>query len=188
MLTHVIAWTAAQLGWVIMALTSFNTFTSLLWFIPLYLLELGGPLLAERNGGLPWHAEHLAERYGLLTIISLGEGVVGTMGALAVLVSHGWSGDAVALLACAIAVALWLASEFALYGLMLRSSAAHDAFHAALFGACMAPLVVRVLVTRATDSMTLGFLITALAPVVAVIGFETVGTRHLAEEMDNLTS
>ena len=33
-------------------------------------------------GGTPWHAHHIAERYGLLTIIALGEGVVGTVASL----------------------------------------------------------------------------------------------------------
>ncbi len=34
-----------------------------------------GPLLAERRKvETPWHAHHIAERYGLLTIITLGEG------------------------------------------------------------------------------------------------------------------
>lgn len=38
-------------------------------------IETLGPLLAEtRRGGTPWHAHHIAERYGLLTIIALGEG------------------------------------------------------------------------------------------------------------------
>ena len=33
-------------------------------------------------GGTPWHAHHIAERYGLLAIIALGEGVVGTVASL----------------------------------------------------------------------------------------------------------
>jgi low temperature requirement protein LtrA len=44
----------------------------------------------------PWHAHHLAERYGLLTIITLGEGVIGTVASLgAVVESQGWNVDAV---------------------------------------------------------------------------------------------
>ena len=30
------------------------------------------------RGGTPWHAHHIAERYGLLVIIALGEGLLGT--------------------------------------------------------------------------------------------------------------
>jgi low temperature requirement protein LtrA len=63
---------------------------------PLILIELAGPVIAERGkGGTPWHAGHIAERYGLLTIITLGEGVIGTVASLsAVVESQGWSRDA----------------------------------------------------------------------------------------------
>lgn len=44
--------------------------------LPLTLLELLAPGWAERAGKSSWHAEHLAERYGLLTIIVIGESVL----------------------------------------------------------------------------------------------------------------
>ena len=70
-------------------------FTSLLTAI-----EMAGPVIAERNdGGTPWHAHHIAERYGLLVIIALGEGVVGTVASLsAVIEGQGWTLNA--LLVC----------------------------------------------------------------------------------------
>ena len=47
-------------------------------------------------GGTPWHAHHIAERYALLAIIALGEGVVGTVASLSAVVgAQGWSVDAV---------------------------------------------------------------------------------------------
>ena len=65
--------------------------------IPL-LIELSGPVVAEfRKGGTPWHAHHIAERYGLLVIIALGEGLLGTTIALGVLVDGGWTTDVVLL-------------------------------------------------------------------------------------------
>jgi low temperature requirement protein LtrA len=62
----------------------------------LLLVELSGPYIAERReGGTPWHAHHIAERYSLFAIIALGEGVVGTVAALsAVVEEQGWSVDA----------------------------------------------------------------------------------------------
>ncbi|MDN5789065.1 low temperature requirement protein A [Pseudorhodobacter sp.] len=36
-------------------------------------LELAVPVVAERQGETPWHRHHIMERYGLLTIITLGE-------------------------------------------------------------------------------------------------------------------
>ena len=48
-----------------------------------FVIELSGPFLAERRyGGTPWHAHHIAERYGLMVIIALGEGMIGTMASL----------------------------------------------------------------------------------------------------------
>lgn len=43
------------------------------------LVELAGPVIAERGEGTPWHAHHIAERHGLLTIITIGEIVTGTV-------------------------------------------------------------------------------------------------------------
>lgn len=61
-------------------------------------VELGGPVIAERRrGGTPWHAHHVAERYGLLVIITLGEGLLGTVIALRAIIADGWSSDVVLL-------------------------------------------------------------------------------------------
>src|SRR3954447_22154953 len=75
-LTYVVFVTVAQLGWI----ASIFLHTSVpMTFVVIALLmgvEVLGPILAEtRKGGTPWRAHHIAERYGLLTIIALGEGV-----------------------------------------------------------------------------------------------------------------
>lgn len=67
---------------------------------------MAGPVSAESRYGTRWHGHHVAERYGLLAIIALGEGVVGTIGALAVLIeSDGWTTNAVVLLMSVVLVA-----------------------------------------------------------------------------------
>jgi len=43
------------------------------------LIELSGPAVAERGTGTPWHANHIVERRGQLTIITMGEIVTGTV-------------------------------------------------------------------------------------------------------------
>jgi low temperature requirement protein LtrA len=58
------------------------------WLFPIgAALELAVPLWAERPGMTSWHPHHIAERYGLFTIIVLGESVsasaVGVQNALA---------------------------------------------------------------------------------------------------------
>jgi low temperature requirement protein LtrA len=45
-------------------------------FLTLVALELAVPAWAERAAPTPWHPHHIAERYGLLTIIVLGESIL----------------------------------------------------------------------------------------------------------------
>lgn len=96
-MTYVWTIVIAQIGWVATALLSPSLMQMCAAGAVLLLVELVGPYLAEtRHGGTPWHAHHIAERYGLLTIIALGEGVIGTIASLsAVVEAQGWSMDAV---------------------------------------------------------------------------------------------
>jgi low temperature requirement protein LtrA len=48
----------------------------LLLFLVLVALELAVPMWAEGAGGTTWHPHHVAERYGLLTLIVLGESIL----------------------------------------------------------------------------------------------------------------
>ncbi|MFB2554431.1 low temperature requirement protein A [Herbiconiux liangxiaofengii] len=93
--------TAAQVGWVTLAIAHTTLEATSIIAVVLFAVELLGPWLAERRvreGGTPWHAHHIAERYGLLTIIALGEGVFGTVTAVsAVIELQGWSLEAVLL-------------------------------------------------------------------------------------------
>jgi low temperature requirement protein LtrA len=87
----------AQIGWVAVTFVHLTLVPSALVFVALMLVELAGPYLAEtRHGGTPWHPHHMAERYGLLAIIALGEGVIGTVASLSAVVEmQGWTTDAV---------------------------------------------------------------------------------------------
>ncbi|MEK8046223.1 low temperature requirement protein A [Ideonella margarita] len=61
-------------------------------FVLLMLLEMAVPVWAARSGDTPWHAHHIAERYGLLTLILLGECVMAAVNAMAgVIQARGWS-------------------------------------------------------------------------------------------------
>ena len=96
-------WTllVAQAGWVILAVAETSVAVTFVWVVVLLLLELAGPVLAEtRKGGTPWHPHHIAERYGLLVIIALGEGLLGTAVAINALIGpggQGWTLDVVVL-------------------------------------------------------------------------------------------
>lgn len=95
-ITYVTAISIAQVGWVVQILVDFSVLTSLVLGAVLLLIELAGPIVAERkDGGTPWHAHHMAERYSLFAIIALGEAVVGTLATLsAVVEAQGWNLDA----------------------------------------------------------------------------------------------
>ncbi|HEY1838843.1 MAG TPA: low temperature requirement protein A [Mycobacterium sp.] len=95
-LSYACAITIAQVGWVVIAIVKSSLAVTFILIAVMIGIELIGPLLDEkRMGGTPWHAHHIAERNGLLTIIALGEGVVGTVASLsAVVAEHGWTTDA----------------------------------------------------------------------------------------------
>ena len=88
----------AQVGWVVLLILNLPSSVFFVFCVLLFALEFVGPVLAERKtSGTPWHPHHVAERYGLLAIIALGEGVFGTVAAVGVLVDHqgGWTPEAV---------------------------------------------------------------------------------------------
>jgi low temperature requirement protein LtrA len=89
--------TVAQLGWISVLFVHTSVPVTFLLFVVMVIIETSGPFIAERRfGGTPWHAHHIAERYSLLVIIALGEGVVGTVASLtAVVGEQGWTVDAV---------------------------------------------------------------------------------------------
>ena len=250
-LTYATAVTVAQIGW---AATIFlHTSVSATFAVVAVLIgiELLGPVLAEkRMGGTPWHAHHITERYSLVTIIALGEGVVGTVASVSAAVgAQGWSFDAVfvavagvgltfgmwwtyfivpqadllyarrersfwfgylpivtlgaivatgaglhaaayyiehhsklgsveTVLSVAVPVATYIASIYVLYMLLLRTV---DAFHLLLLAVTAVVLVAAVWLAAAGISMANCLLVVTLAPMVTVVGYETLGHRHAAD-------
>ena len=103
----------AQLGWVLLVVIAPPPALLAVFGAALFVVELLGPVIAERgSGGTPWNPHHIAERYSLLTIIALGEVVAGTIAAVGALTAgQGWSVQAmlIALLGTALAFGLWWA-------------------------------------------------------------------------------
>lgn len=242
----------SQAGWVALLVSehSIGSFF-LLALIPI-LIETAGPVVAERRrGGTPWHAHHIAERYGLLAIITLGEGILGTVAAMSGFLhtpSLGWTTDAVvvlaagvgltfgmwwtyfaipwadilhqhrersffwgyghmlifasiaatgaglhvaqyyleghsqlgvtgALLAVVLPVAVFVLMLYLMYAVTLRTA---DAFHLVLLGGTAAVLGAAVVLARQGTPLAWSLAVASLAPVVSVVGYETVGHRHLS--------
>ncbi|MGA9749794.1 MAG: low temperature requirement protein A [Nocardioides sp.] len=248
-LTYVWAILVAQVGWTALVFMSLPIATTFACAAVLYLIELSGPVIAQRRkGGTPWHPHHIAERYGLLVIITLGEGIIGTVASLSAVVHgpEGWSLDAVlvtiagtgltfglwwmyfmmpsgevlrrhpersilwgyghmvvfgalaatgaglhvaayfleehteigplgTVLSVAIPVAIFVVMLFALYTALMRQK---DPFHLWLLVGTAAVLLAAVALAGAGVSMALCLLALALAPLVTIIGFETLGHRH----------
>ena len=95
--------TVLQVGWV---LRLFLPAQAGLWaFYPLAALEMLLPAWAERTtpGGTPWHAGHINERYGLFTLIVLGECIAAVTVALhSASSAHGVSAGLLAVVAGAV--------------------------------------------------------------------------------------
>ncbi|PXX06034.1 low temperature requirement protein A [Mycolicibacterium moriokaense] len=250
-LTYATAVTVAQIGWAATIFLQTSLPVSFAIVVLLIGIELLGPVLAEtRMGGTPWHAHHITERYSLLTIIALGEGVVGTVASVSAVVgAQGWSFDAVfvavagigltfgmwwtyflmpnadllhahrersfffgyvhivpfgaivatgaglhaaayyiehhsklgsveTVLAVALPVAAYTISVYVLYAWLVRVL---DTFHLLLLVMTAAVLAVAVWLAAAGISMANCLLVVTLAPMVTVVGYETLGHRHAAE-------
>jgi low temperature requirement protein LtrA len=246
----------AQVGWVALAVLGLSIGATFAAFGVLLALELAGPLIAERKSATPWHPRHIAERYGLLVIITLGEVIIGTVAALNALVhgDAGWTvdaallavagvgltfgcwwmyfavpwaeplvrhreraflfgyghllifaplaamgaglhvaafdlegeatiGDTATVLSVTIPVALYIAMSFALYSALMRTL---DPFHLGLMAGTTAILVLSVALAAAGVSVAICLLVLTLAPAVTVVGYETLGHRHMADALERL--
>src|SRR5262245_95280 len=252
-------WTisVAQVFWVVLAIVDLPIDTTFVFAAALIGVELLGPFIAERRyGGTPWHAHHIAERYGLLVIITLGEGIIGTVASINAVVhgEQGWTVDAgvVALAGVGLTFAAWwtyfaipwadvlslhrersfvwgyghmvifgalaaigaglhvaayflehktaigptgtvLATTipvtiylFGLYGLYALFTRHLDPFHITLLVATAAVLVLSVGLAAAGAGIAVCLVVLMFAPVVTVVGYETLGYRHVAEALANM--
>jgi low temperature requirement protein LtrA len=81
---YAIGITVVQCGWLLWLLAPDALFVP--GFVVLAAGEMAVPIWAEAAGRTPWHPRHIAERYGLFTIIVLGEALLGaTLGVQAAL-------------------------------------------------------------------------------------------------------
>ena len=249
-------WTiaVAQVFWVVLAIVDLPIRTTAAIAALLIGIELLGPVIAEtRKGGTPWHAGHIAERYGLLVIITLGEGILGTVASINALVhgSAGWTLDAgvvafagvglifatwwtyfaipwadvLALhrervfiwgyghivlfgalaaiggglhvaayylehettlgvtgtvLATAVPVAVYVAALYGIYAAFTRHL---DPFHLSLLAGTAGVIALAVVLAAVGAGVAVCLVVLMFAPVVTVLGYETLGHRHVEEAL-----
>ncbi|WP_235831405.1 low temperature requirement protein A [Gordonia zhaorongruii] len=92
-LTYAAACAIAQLGWIVVALAPMGLRLTLAAIAVCVLVEFLGPFIAENFvRPTPWNPFHITERYSTLIVITLGEGVVGTVAVLQAQIARtGWS-------------------------------------------------------------------------------------------------
>ena len=249
-------WTisVAQVFWVVLAIVDLPLGTTFACAVVLIAIELLGPFLAERRkGGTPWHAHHIAERYGLLVIITLGEGILGTVASINAIVhgSSGWTVDAAVVgfagiglifatwwtyfaipwaevlelhrdrsftwgyghivifgalaaigaglhvaayyvehettlgptgtvLATAIPVSVYVAALYGVYAAFTRHL---DPFHVSLVAGTAAVIALAIVLSAVGAGIAVCLVVLMFAPVVTVLGYETLGHRHVADAM-----
>jgi low temperature requirement protein LtrA len=249
-------WTisTAQVCWVALAIADFSIEATFAIALVLIAIETSGPWIAERRyGGTPWHARHIAERYGLLVIITLGEGILGTVASINAVVhgSSGWTVTAavVAIAGIGLIFATWwtyfaipwadvlelhrersfiwgyshivifgalaaigaglhLAAYYledktaltevgtvlgtaipvtvyilVLYGLYASFTRHLDPFHLTLLAASAAVIGLSVLLAALGVSIAICLLVLMFTPIVTVLGYETLGHRHVREAL-----
>lgn len=90
-LRYAVGITFTQIGWTSLAIIPPALRPA--GFAIMAFLELCVPVWAERVRPTNWHPHHIAERYGLLVIIVLGEGILGATNAIAPLFAdhQNWS-------------------------------------------------------------------------------------------------
>ncbi len=109
-LTYAVGIAVVQAGWVAFYLLHPRGAGVAVGWVVLVAAEAAVPVLGERRcGGTPWHPHHIAERYGCLALIALGECLIGTIGTLSALIEEGWTVDValVGLAGTGLALCLW---------------------------------------------------------------------------------
>jgi low temperature requirement protein LtrA len=106
-LSHVAIISVAQLGWISTAILPLPVPVTVTILVGLAVAEMVAPVLAAgRYGFTPWNAGHVAERFALLTLITIGEVIAGTTAAVGALTQEqGWSFEAVLIAASGLLIA-----------------------------------------------------------------------------------
>lgn len=141
-LSYVVIISVAQVGWLLTAIVPMPAEVTVVAIVVLALAEMVAPLVATRIFGFsPWNPGHLAERFALLTLITIGEVIAATTAAVGALTQEaGWSVEAVLIASSGLvmAAAVWW-SYFLVPSRLVLERRPERAFgwryaHLALFG------------------------------------------------------
>jgi low temperature requirement protein LtrA len=192
---YIVSIVIAQVLWCVLAVVDLPVGTTFALMAVPFLVEIGGPAYAEtRLGGTPWHAHHIAERYGLMVIITLGEGMIGTMASINVLAEDGltWDIALLALAGTALTFGIWWSYFVVPTGDILHArrerSFSFGYGHMPIFGSIVAIgaglHVAAYYLDHETHLGLLGTVLTVAVPVVAYTLVFYVGYAVLTRTLD----
>ncbi len=153
-------------------------------------LELAVPVFAERAATTPWHRHHIIERYGLLTIIVLGESLLAGSMAISTATAEGLSPGLIWMAFCGIIItfALWwlyFCKEDHLTSTRVSRALSWGYGHYIVFGAGAAvgaglAVQVELATHHAHTTQMAGDMAVALPMAAFLLGLWLVRDRHLA--------
>jgi hypothetical protein len=135
------------------------------------------PLVQHRLRAWPFGYGHLL-LFGSLAAMGGGLEVAATT-----LEGEAKIGTTGTVLSVAIPFAAYVAIFYLLYSVLMRT---RDPFHLLLLAGTAAVVLLAILLAAVGVSMPVCLIVLALAPVVTVIGYETIGHRHVAEALQRL--
>jgi len=110
-MSYVLIISVAQVAWLLTAIVPLPVGVTVTALIVVALFEMIAPVVATRSYGFsPWNAGHLAERFALLTLITIGEVIAATTAAVGTLTQAvGWTLEAVLIASSGLvmAAAVW---------------------------------------------------------------------------------
>ncbi|GAB3617591.1 low temperature requirement protein A [Okibacterium endophyticum] len=168
--------TVVQVGWLVRL--TLPEEAGLVGFVFLALAEIAVPVWAEAHRTTPWNAHHIAERYGLFTIILLGESILASANAVVEAINEGEHIPDLLLISAAglvIAAGMWwvyFAREQHHHIRTLRSTLTFGYFHYVIFaaaGAFSAGVEVTIDVATGHSELHTGAAATLTVPVALFI-------------------
>jgi low temperature requirement protein LtrA len=146
------------------------------WWV-YFAVPWAAPLVHHRLRAWPFGYGHLL-LFGSLAAMGGGLEVAATT-----LEGEAKIGTTGTVLSVAIPFGAFVALFYLLYSVLMRT---RDPFHLLLLAGTAAVVVLSILLAALGVSMAVCLIVLALAPVVTVVGYETIGHRHVAEALERL--
>ncbi len=136
-----------------------------------FLMPSAELLHAHRERAFPWGYGHM------LIFASIAATGGGLHVAALFIGGEAQIGGVATVLTAAVPLTVFVVVLYGLYSYLINAA---DPFHMALLTGTAAVLVLAVVLAEAGVAMTICLLVLMLAPIVTVIGYETIGHRHQA--------